>query len=82
MQDQITDLQGKLDAALKMRTSGAMPTGMKAENYADMIADQMSDDTFKRFALAIAKRYAALERQLKLETQAQTRGRKRAIKEQ
>src|SRR5689334_8050040 len=42
MQDRIADLQEKLDAALKMRTSGAMPAGMKAEDYADMIADQMA----------------------------------------
>jgi hypothetical protein len=63
LQDQIADLQQKLDAALSMKTSGAIPAGMKVEDFVQTIQDGMVDDTWRRFAAAVAKRHEAMGRQ-------------------
>ena len=64
----VMELQQKLDAALAIKGAGAMPAGMKAEDYADKIADQMALPTLKRFVTALQKRIVADERQNRIES--------------
>jgi hypothetical protein len=67
LQDTIVKLTEELDAVRKLKTSGAMPPGMSAEAFAEVIADQMATATLKRFISALTKCLHNAERQDNIE---------------
>jgi hypothetical protein len=63
LQDQIVRLTEELDAARKLKTSGVMPPGMSADDFAQLIADRMATVTLRRFIAALNKCLQNAERQ-------------------
>jgi hypothetical protein len=73
LQDQITKLTEELDAARKLKTAGTMPPGMRAEDFASMLAERMAQKTRRRFFEAFRKAMENEERQDRIEASRKAR---------
>jgi hypothetical protein len=67
LQDQIVRLTEELDATRKIKTTGAMPPGMSAEDFAGLLVEQMAPATRRRFLAAVQKAVENEARQDRLE---------------